>query len=51
MRRCVGDRPDLDLAKLKKMTSRARLEDVPSLATEILAGRTKGRVVIDINTD
>jgi acrylyl-CoA reductase (NADPH) len=40
---------DLDLAKLNKMTSRARLEDVPSLATEILAGRTKGRVVIDIN--
>ena len=39
---------DLDIAKLNSMTSRARLEDVPSLATEILAGKTKGRVVIDI---
>jgi acrylyl-CoA reductase (NADPH) len=39
---------DLDLTKLNSMTSRARLEDVPSLAIEILAGKTKGRVVIDI---
>ena len=39
---------DLDLAKLNSMTSRARLEDVPSLAAEILAGRTRGRVVIDL---
>jgi acrylyl-CoA reductase (NADPH) len=39
---------DLDLAKLNSMTSRARLEDVPLLATEILSGKTKGRVVIDI---
>jgi acrylyl-CoA reductase (NADPH) len=39
---------DLDLAKLNSMTSRARLEDVPLLATEILLGKTKGRVVIDI---
>jgi acrylyl-CoA reductase (NADPH) len=39
---------DLDLAKLNSMTSRARLEDVPLLATKILLGRTKGRVVIDI---
>ena len=29
---------DLDLTKLNGMTSRARLEDVPSLATEILEG-------------
>ena len=39
---------DLNLAKLNSMTSRARLEDVPALATEILAGKTRGRVVIDL---
>ena len=39
---------DLDLAKLNGMTSRARLEDVPFLATEILDGKTRGRVVIDL---
>ena len=39
---------DLDLTKLNGMTSRARLEDVPSLATEILEGKTRGRIVIDL---
>jgi acrylyl-CoA reductase (NADPH) len=39
---------DLDLAKLNSMTSHARLEDVPSLASEVLAGKTRGRVVIDL---
>ena len=39
---------DLDFGKLNSMTSRARLEDVPLLATEILAGQTRGRVVIDL---
>ena len=39
---------DLDLAKLDNMASRARLEDVPSLAVEILAGKARGRVVIDL---
>jgi acrylyl-CoA reductase (NADPH) len=39
---------DLDLAKLNSMTSRARLDDVPALAAEILAGKTRGRVVIDL---
>ena len=39
---------DLDLGKINSMTSRARLEDVPLLATEILAGQTRGRVVIDL---
>ena len=34
--------------KLNSMPSRARLEDVPSLATTILAGKTRGRVVIDL---
>ena len=36
------------LSKLNAMTSRARLEDVPSLASEILDGKTRGRVVIDL---
>lgn len=39
---------DLDLAKLNSMTSRARLQDVPSLAAEFLVGKTRGRVVIDL---
>ena len=39
---------DLDFGKLNSMTSRARLEDVPLLATKILAGQTRGRVVIDL---
>ena len=39
---------DLDLEKLKSMTSRARLDDAPTLAAEILAGKTRGRVVIDL---
>ncbi len=39
---------DLDFAKLSNMTSRARLEHVPVLATEILAGKTRGRIVIDL---
>ena len=39
---------DLDLAKLDSMTSRARLDDVPALAAEILAGKTRGRVIIDL---
>jgi acrylyl-CoA reductase (NADPH) len=39
---------DLDLAKLNSMTSRARLDDVPAWATEVLAGKTRGRVVIDL---
>lgn len=39
---------DLDLAKLNSMTSRATLDEVPSLAAEILAGKIRGRVVIDL---
>lgn len=39
---------DLDPAKLSSMTSRAKLEDVPALAREILAGKTRGRVLIDL---
>ena len=39
---------DLDLAKLSSMTSRARLEDVLALASEILLGKTRGRIVVDL---
>ena len=39
---------DLDLAKLNSMTAHARLDDVPSLAAEILAGKIRGRMVIDL---
>ena len=39
---------DLDFAKLDVMTSHARLDDVPRLATEIVGGRVRGRVVVDL---
>jgi len=39
---------DLDFAKLDIMTSYARLDDVPRLATEIVGGRVRGRVVVDL---
>jgi acrylyl-CoA reductase (NADPH) len=39
---------DLPLDKLDAATTRRQLDDVPELAEEILAGRTRGRVVIDI---
>ncbi|MDO9711378.1 acrylyl-CoA reductase (NADPH) [Paracraurococcus lichenis] len=39
---------DLDRAKLKAMTTTAKLENVPRLAEEILAGRLRGRVVVEI---
>ncbi len=39
---------DLDLAKLKDLTSHARLDDVPAIAADIVAGKVRGRVVIDL---
>ncbi len=39
---------DLDLSKLDKMTTKAALNDVLSLAEQIVAGKTRGRVVIDL---
>jgi acrylyl-CoA reductase (NADPH) len=38
----------LDKAKLAAMTTHATLADVPRLAEEILAGRLRGRVVVEI---
>ena len=39
---------DLDRAKLAAMTRHVKLEDVPAVAEEILAGRVRGRVVVDL---
>lgn len=40
---------DLDLGKLEAMTSTATLADLPRLGTEILDGKVRGRVVVDVN--
>ncbi len=40
---------ELDLARLDEMTIEAPLSEVPALAEEILAGRTRGRVVVAVN--
>ncbi|MGE3873067.1 MAG: MDR family oxidoreductase [Parvibaculaceae bacterium] len=39
---------DLDLARLADLTSHARLDDVPAIAADIVAGKIRGRVVIDL---
>ncbi|MCA0433643.1 MAG: oxidoreductase [Proteobacteria bacterium] len=39
---------DLDMAKLRAMTSHVTLDDVPRVAAEIVAGKVRGRVVVDI---
>jgi acrylyl-CoA reductase (NADPH) len=40
---------DLDLDLLEAMTRRATLKDLPALAEDILAGKVRGRVVVDVN--
>ncbi|HEY9218718.1 MAG TPA: MDR family oxidoreductase [Phenylobacterium sp.] len=40
---------DLDLDKLDAMTSSATLTDLPRLGAEILDGKVRGRVVVDVN--
>ncbi len=40
---------DLDMKKLDAMSFRAKLDDVPKLAEEIIAGHVRGRAVIDVN--
>jgi acrylyl-CoA reductase (NADPH) len=40
---------DLDLTKLDAMTSPATLEDLPRLGAEIVEGRVRGRIVVDVN--
>jgi acrylyl-CoA reductase (NADPH) len=39
---------DLPRALIEEMTSVEPLERIPALAEEILAGRTRGRVVVDL---
>ena len=39
---------DLDLKSLAALTTHVKLEDVPRVAAEIVAGRVRGRVVVDI---
>lgn len=39
---------DLDVAKLDRMTAHVGLDDVPRVAGDILAGRVRGRVVVDL---
>jgi len=39
---------DLDLAKLKALTTHVKLDDVPRVAADIVAGKVRGRVVVDI---
>lgn len=39
---------DLDLAKLDALTSHVNLDEVPRIAQDILAGKVRGRVVVDI---
>ena len=40
---------DLDLGKLDAMTSRAGLGDLPRLGAEIVDGKVRGRIVVDVN--
>jgi acrylyl-CoA reductase (NADPH) len=40
---------DLPVAALDTMTEMATLADLPRLGVEILAGRIRGRVVVDVN--
>lgn len=40
---------DLDLGKLDAMTSAANLADLPRLGAEIIEGKVRGRVVVDVN--
>jgi acrylyl-CoA reductase (NADPH) len=39
---------DLDLSKLEAMTTRAKLEDLPRLGQEIVDGKVRGRVVVEV---
>jgi acrylyl-CoA reductase (NADPH) len=39
---------DLDMAKLNALTTHVTLDDVPRIAAEIVQGKVRGRVVVDI---
>ncbi|MEP6827399.1 MAG: MDR family oxidoreductase [Aestuariivirga sp.] len=40
---------DLDLKKLRDLTTTVALSDVPRIAEDIVAGKVRGRVVVDVN--
>ncbi len=40
---------DLDMAKIDAMSSHVTLDDLPDLGAKILAGQTRGRLIVDIN--
>ena len=40
---------DLDMVKLHALTTTVALSDVPHVAEDIVAGKTRGRVVVDVN--
>lgn len=40
---------DLPMDKLEAMASEAKLADLPALGRDILKGRVKGRVIVDVN--
>jgi acrylyl-CoA reductase (NADPH) len=50
-RKAVWDRlvQDMDMEKLKRLTTHVKLEDVPRVAAEIVEGRVRGRVVVDLS--
>jgi acrylyl-CoA reductase (NADPH) len=39
---------DLDLGKLDALTTRAKFDDLPRLGTEIVEGKVRGRVVVEV---
>jgi acrylyl-CoA reductase (NADPH) len=41
---------DLDLRKLHALTTHVKLEDVPRIAAEIVEGKVRGRVVVDVRS-
>jgi acrylyl-CoA reductase (NADPH) len=41
---------DLDIGLLASMTETIGLDEISGVAVEILAGRVRGRVVVDVNT-
>jgi acrylyl-CoA reductase (NADPH) len=41
---------DLDMAKLKLLTTHVKLDDVPRVAADIVAGKVRGRVVVDVRS-
>jgi acrylyl-CoA reductase (NADPH) len=41
---------DLELGKLHSLTTTVGLSDVPKVADDIVAGQTRGRVVVDVNS-